>query len=331
MKCAVLGTGSWGTALAQVLADNGCEVVLWGRSEEEVRDLNEYHRNTRYFQDTVVSDALQADTDIACIRQAELLLAAVPSIALAEVLSKAMEVLDHPVLIVNVAKGFHPQTHELLSSYILRNVPADRRSGVVSLIGPSHAEEVILRQLTAVNAVSADLSAARKVQQLFSNSYFRVYTNTDVVGAETGVAVKNIMAIAAGILEGIGQGDNARAALITRGLAEMTRFGLALGGKASTYLGLDGVGDLVVTCTSCHSRNFMAGLAIGQSGSAEQFLAHNKKTVEGISACRIVYEEAHKRGISMPITDQMYEVLFRGRSPQEAIQALMKRDLKAEF
>lgn len=329
MKCAVLGTGSWGTALAQVLADNGHDVLLWGINPNEVHDINENHHNSKFFE-CRISEKLKASLDLSMIHDAELILLAVPSIAIEETLQKAVAELDHPVLIINVAKGFHPISHKRLSVVIEETVPASDRKAVVSLIGPSHAEEVILRMLTAINAVSEDEAAAEQVQELFSNHYFRVYRNTDVIGAEIGVAVKNIMAIASGILEGIGQGDNARAALMTRGLAEMSRFGIALGGKKDTYLGLDGVGDLIVTCTSRHSRNFMAGYAIGRAGDAKSFLETNTKTVEGISACRIVHEEAEKRNISMPITDQVYQVLFEGKMPSDAIDDLMRRDLKSE-
>ncbi|MBQ3272392.1 MAG: NAD(P)-dependent glycerol-3-phosphate dehydrogenase [Solobacterium sp.] len=329
MKTAVLGTGSWGTALAQVLADNGNDVVLWGIDASQVNDINENHRNSLFYE-TELNPALHADMDIACLRDADLLLFAVPSIALEETLKKAAAVLDKPVIVINVAKGFHPVTHERLSVVIRRFMPAEKLKAVVSLIGPSHAEEVIERKLTVINAVSADQEAAETVQKLFSNRYFRVYTNTDETGAEIGVAVKNIMALASGILTGIGQGDNARAALITRGLAEMTRYGVAMGGRVDTYLGLDGVGDLIVTCTSRHSRNFMAGFQIGQEGGAEHFMKVNKKTVEGIFACRIVYEEARKHGISMPITEQVYQVLYEGKDPETALNELMMRELKPE-
>ena len=331
MKTAVLGTGSWGTALAQVLSDNNQETVLWGISPEQVNDINENHRNSAYFSDLCISEKLHASTDIRCIEDCDILLLAVPSIALQETIDKAVKVIDHPVIIINVAKGFHPVTHQRLSMVIEDSVPVEKLTAVVSLIGPSHAEEVIQRMLTVINAVSEDEKHAEQIQTMFSNDYFRVYRNTDVTGAEIGVAVKNIMALASGVLTGIGQGDNARAALMTRGLAEMSRFGVAFGGKRETYLGLDGVGDLIVTCTSRHSRNFMAGYEIGKSGSAEEFLANNKKTVEGIQACKIVHEEAHKRNISMPITDEVYAVLYEGKRPDQAIQDLMNRDLKSEF
>ncbi|MBQ9327853.1 MAG: NAD(P)-dependent glycerol-3-phosphate dehydrogenase [Solobacterium sp.] len=330
MKTAVLGTGSWGTALAQVLADNGTEVICYGIDEHQVNDINENHANSTFFN-APVNPAVHATMDLSeALKGSDIVLLGVPSTIIPSLLNQMAELLDHPVIVINVAKGFHPTTHERLSVVIEHSLPEAYRTAVVSLIGPSHAEEVIIRKLTVVNAVSDNEEAARIVQELFSNDYFRVYTNHDVAGAEVGVAVKNIMAIAAGALEGIGQGDNARAALITRGLAELTRFGTALGGKKETYLGLDGVGDLIVTCTSRHSRNFMAGFEIGKAGSAEEFLRTNTRTVEGISACRIVHEEAQKRGISMPITDEVYAVLFEGKSPQKAIIDLMRRDLKQE-
>ena len=329
MKTAVLGSGSWGTALAQVLCDNGEDVIIWGINPDEVNDININHRNSKYFE-CGITPKLKASNDLSCIRDADILLLAVPTKAMESVLESAVKELDHPVTVINVAKGFHPVSHKRLSVVIQETMPPEYLQAVVSLIGPSHAEEVILRMLTALNSVSDNEEAARTIQHLFSNDYFRVYRNTDVIGAEIGVAVKNIMAIASGILEGIGQGDNARAALMTRGLAEMARFGVARGGRAETYLGLDGVGDLIVTCTSRHSRNFMAGYAIGQSGNAADFLAHNTKTVEGVLACRVVYEEAKKQNISMPITDQIYAVLYEGKSASAAISELMNRDLKSE-
>ena len=329
MKIRILGTGSWGTALAQVAADNGNDVVLWGINEEEVNDIKFNHRNSVFFN-TPISEKVQASTDLSIIKDADIILVAVPTIALEEVLTKAVAVMDHPAIIINVAKGFHPVTHERLSVVIEKIIPEKKRKAVVSLIGPSHAEEVILRQLTLINAVSKDEASAEIVQNVFSNDYFRVYRNSDVIGAETGVALKNVMAIASGILEGFGQGDNARAALMTRGLAEMTRYGVAQGARPETFLGLDGVGDLIVTCTSQHSRNYMAGYQIGKEGSAERFMKENKKTVEGIYACKVIHEESIKQGIDMPITNEVYAVLYEGKNPKEAVRNLMGRSLKAE-
>lgn len=331
MRIAILGTGSWGTALGQVLADNNQEVILYGINPAEVDDINKNHQNSKFFE-VPISNRLKATLDMEeALNGADIVLLAIPSIALESTLQKAKLLLDHPVIVINVAKGFHPTSHAFLSDVIKENLPEEKRKAIVHLIGPSHAEEVILRLLTAINAVSEDEEASTFVQHLFSNDYFRVYTSNDVIGCEVGVAVKNIMAIAAGVLEGIGQGDNAKAALMTRGLAEMSRYGIALGGKKETFLGLDGVGDLIVTCTSKHSRNFMAGMEIARLHKASLFLATNTKTVEGISAAKIVHEEALKRHISMPITDQVYAVLFEDKDPEVAIKELMMRDLKAEI
>ena len=330
MKIRILGTGSWGSALAQVVADNGHDVMMWGIDAAEVNDIENNHHNSKYFEVEMNHD-VHATQDISCVKDADVILIAVPVMALESVVEQIAPLLDHSVTFINVAKGFHPVTHERLSVVMERIIPSSMRKAIVSLIGPSHAEEVILRMLTSVNAVSDNEQQAQMIQELFSNSYFRVYRNTDVIGAEIGVALKNVMAIASGILEGVGQGDNARAALMTSGLAEMTRYGVAHGGKAETYLGLDGVGDLIVTCTSMHSRNFTAGLQIGKDGSAENFWKENKRTVEGVAACKVVYEQAKAEGIEMPIVNEVYAVLYEGKSPAEAISALMGRSLKSEM
>ena len=330
MRIRILGTGSWGSALAQVVADNGHDVMMWGIDASEVNDIENNHHNSKYFEVEMNHD-VHATQDINCVKDADVILIAVPVMALESVVEQIAPLLDHSVTFINVAKGFHPVTHERLSVVMERIIPSSMRKAIVSLIGPSHAEEVILRMLTSVNAVSDNEQQAQMIQELFSNSYFRVYRNTDVIGAEIGVALKNVMAIASGILEGVGQGDNARAALMTRGLAEMTRYGVAHGGKAETYLGLDGVGDLIVTCTSMHSRNFTAGLQIGKDGSAENFWKENKRTVEGVAACKVVYEQAKAEGIEMPIVNEVYAVLYEGKSPAEAISALMGRSLKSEM
>lgn len=330
MKISVLGSGSWGCALAQILVRNGHDVVVWGIDETEVNDINQNHQNSRYFKDVKLDERLKATTDMSLIAGSEALLLAVPSMAIDSVMENAEKYCTEPFYVINVAKGFHPVTHERMSEVIKKAVSKDKLKDVVSLIGPSHAEEVVIGLMTCVNAVCENDASAKVIQETFSNDAFRVYRNTDVIGAEIGVALKNVMAIASGILTGLGQGDNARAALMTRGLAEIARYGVAMGGKAETYLGLDGVGDLIVTCTSYHSRNFTAGLEIGKANSAEEFLKNNKRTVEGVRCAKVVYEEALKHGISMPITDQVYKVLFEGKKPSIALSELMSRELKAE-
>ncbi|MEG0240625.1 NAD(P)H-dependent glycerol-3-phosphate dehydrogenase [Anaerorhabdus sp.] len=331
MKVCILGSGSWGTALAQTLTDNNVETIIWGKDESEVQDININHKNTKYFgEDVLLSDKLIATTDINCVKDADLVLLAVPSIAIESVCKTINPLLEKKVIVINVAKGFHPETHERLSVVIKKFMNQDKLKDVVSLIGPSHAEEVVLRLLTTVNAVCENEDSAILVQELFSNDVFRVYRNTDVVGAEIGVALKNVMALASGVLSGLNQGDNARAALMTRGLAEMSRYGISQGGRPETYLGLTGVGDLIVTCTSHHSRNFQAGFEIGKANSATDFLENNHKTVEGVRAAKVVYEEAQKQGIEMPITEEVYKVLYENKRPSEAIRDLMSRELKSE-
>jgi len=330
MKIGILGSGSWGTALAQVLTDNRHDVTIWGRDLDEVVDISRYHRNERFFPNQILNDSIEASLNFDDVLDAQILILAVPTAAIEEVCKKIASSFTHPVTIVNVAKGFHPVTHKRLSLVIKETIPDSILKAVVSLIGPSHAEEVVIRMLTLVNAVSDSEEASILIQETFSNNYFRVYRNTDVVGAEIGVAVKNVIALASGILSGLGYGDNARAALITRGLVEISRYGIFYGAKPETFLGLTGVGDLIVTCTSVHSRNFQAGLMIGQFDTAKIFWDTNEKTVEGVNAVKVVYEEALKNKIEMPITEQVYKVLYEGAKPSECINILMGRSLKAE-
>ena len=330
MKIRVIGSGSWATALAQVLADNGQDVKIYGISQNEVDDINNNHQNSKFYPGVDINPNLTATTDMSIVKDADVVLLGVPVMALESVCLQLKELLNHRVYVINVAKGFHPETHERLS-VVIKRLLGEHLIDVISLIGPSHAEEVILRLLTCVNSVCENEESAKVIQKLFSNDYFRVYTNNDVVGAEIAAALKNVMAIASGMLSGINQGDNARAALITRGLHEMTRFGLKMGGKQETFLGLNGVGDLIVTCSSMHSRNFQAGLAIGKSGDAKGFLASNKKTTEGINTTRVVHLMAEEMGIDMPITNQVYKILFEGQEPSTAINELMSRSLKSEY
>ncbi|AMC93346.1 glycerol-3-phosphate dehydrogenase [Erysipelothrix larvae] len=330
MKIAIIGSGSWGTALGNVLAQNGHDALIWGKSLDEVVDIQQYHLNETYFPGVKLCEDLRATPTYNDILDADIFLLAIPSIAIESVCQELDKHLDRPVIIINVAKGFHPVTHEYLMEVIERSISNDHLSAVVSLIGPSHAEEVVLNQLTTVNAVSSNEDAARTVQEIFSNDFFRVYRNDDVVGAQIGVAVKNVMALASGIASGLGYGDNTRAALITRGLAEITRYGLYFGGRMDTFLGLCGVGDLVVTATSQHSRNFQAGYDVGVNGSTSHFFDTNIKTVEGVAATKVVYEVAKEKGIDMPITEQVYKVFYEGKDPRQAIVDLMNRELKHE-
>jgi glycerol-3-phosphate dehydrogenase (NAD(P)+) len=331
MKIGFVGSGSWGTALAQVVCDNGHDALIWGRTLDEIVDISRYHQNEKYFPGIRLNENIRATHDINALNDREIIVLSVPADAIEPVCLLLNSILRYPVIFVNVAKGFHPVTHKRLSVVIKDTIDPRFLKDVVSLIGPSHAEEVIVRLLTSINAVCENETFASIVQGTFSNSYFRVYRSFDVIGAEMGVGIKNIIAIACGILSGLGLGDNARAALMTRGLAEMSRFGIAMGGKPETYLGLTGVGDLIVTCTSVHSRNYQAGLLIGKLNSAKPFWDMNTKTVEGVKAAKVIYEESVRLRISMPITEQVYRVLYENISPKEAVVALMSRNLKPEF
>lgn len=324
----VISSGSWATALSQVLADNNHELLMWSRSKEVVEEINNRHTNSKFF-DVEINHNIVATDDFNRLNEADVILLGVPTKAFEEVLNHLYEILDHEVLIINVAKGFYHEDNSRLS-IVIKRILKDKCKSVVSLIGPSHAEEVIKRLLTTVNSVSDNEEDAIYIQNLFSNDYFRVYRNDDVVGAEIASAIKNIMALASGIITGLGQGDNARAGLMTRGLAEMTRFGLAMGGKMETYLGLNGVGDLIVTCSSIHSRNFQAGLKIGEADSAEEFLKNNTKTVEGIYAAKAIYELANSLNIEMPISAEVYKILYENKKPSLAIHQIMNRSLKKE-
>lgn len=331
MKTVVIGSGSWGTALAQVLQDNDQDVIVYGVSQEEVDDINNNHENSKYFPNVKLNPDLKATTDIDVVKDADIVVLAVPTQAIEAISGQIAPLVKDGVVVVNVSKGFHPVTNERMSEVIRRMIPADKLSSVVSLIGPSHAEEVVVRQLTTIDAVSLKEEDAQKVQDLFSNEYMRIYTGDDEVGSELGAAIKNVMAIASGILNGLGYKDNTRAALITRGLQEMIRYGTHFGGREQTFMGLTGIGDLIVTCTSPNSRNFEAGTIIGQENDVHRFLSNNRKTVEGIRTAQIVHRVAEENNIEMPICEEVYQILYNNKEPKTCANDLMLRELKREF
>ncbi len=333
MKVAILGTGSWGTALGQVLCDNGHTVTMYGVDEQQVNDININRKNSAFFKDPhTLPESMSATLDIAeAASDMDAFVCAVPSKFITDAVGKIAPYVKDDTLVINASKGFDTQTYTRLSVLISKSL-LGKSNKVVSIIGPSHAEEVILRKITSVCAVSSDIEAAKKVQRLFSNEYMRLYVNTDELGSEYGAAIKNVIAIASGICAGQGWGDNAKAALVTRGLAEMIRYGMVKGGNFETFAGLTGIGDLVVTCFSVHSRNYCAGYKIGQDDGTQDFYLTNKTTVEGIDSCRAIYEDVHKNhpDISIPLVDTLYGVLFEGVRPSDGISALMHRPLKNE-
>lgn len=328
---AVLGPGSWGTALAQVLNDNGHTVRLWGNIPAQIEEINTKHTNSHYFKDIVLDDKILATTDLkAALEGTDAVLFVVPTKVTRLVAKQVAETLDHKVVVMHASKGLEPGTHQRLSTILEEEIPADLRSEVVVVSGPSHAEETIVRDITLITAASKDLKAAKYAQALFGNHYFRLYTNTDVVGVETAGALKNIIAVGAGILSGLGFGDNAKAAIITRGLAEITRLGIALGANPLTYSGLSGVGDLIVTGTSVHSRNWRAGHALGKGEKLADIEANMGMVIEGLSTTKVAHELAQELGVYMPITAALHRAIYEGADIRQTVLDMMSNEFKAE-
>lgn len=330
-KVAILGPGSWGTALSQVLIDNGHQVILWGDSEQQITEINTEHTNTRYFNDIVLDERITATTNLKeALAEVDAILFVVPTKVTRLVAKQVAEVLDHKVTIMHASKGLEPGTHERLSTVISEEIPTELRSDIVVVSGPSHAEETIVRDITLITAASKDLDSAKYVQSLFSNRYFRLYTNSDVIGVETAGALKNIIAVGTGALHGLGYGDNAKAAVITRGLAEITRLGVKLGANPLTYSGLSGVGDLIVTGTSVHSRNWRAGDALGRGEKLEDIERNMGMVIEGISTTKVAYEIAQELGVYMPITSAIYRVIYEGAEVKASILEMMSNEFRSE-
>ncbi len=329
-RIAVVGTGAWGSALACVAAENGHQVVLWGRRKEVVEEIRQQRTNTRYLPaDIQVHPAIVPTTDVGAVDEAEVVILAVPTQHVRSVLQQYPFSFRHRI-VVNVAKGIEIGTHRRISEILLEEALVELEQYVV-LTGPSHAEEVCRRMPTTVVSASVDVQKAEIVQEIFTNAYFRVYTTNDVVGAEMGGALKNVIALAAGMIDGLQLGSNTKAALMTRGLAEISRLGVAMGAHPLTFSGLSGLGDLIVTCISAYSRNRRVGELIGKGMSLDEALAHIPGVVEGVSTVRAVRELAAQYHIEMPISAQIYAILFEGKSPSRAIMDLMTRDAKPEL
>lgn len=331
MKATVLGAGSWGTALANILSQNGHETVIWGRDSSVVRAIHSNHVNTHYLPDAVLSSTLSATDDLeAALAGADLVVLSVPSRALPELLQRALPYIPRQSLVAHAVKGFIRPDNGRVSEYISTMLPgADRRLAVVS--GPSHAEEVVREVPTTVVVASKSQSTAEAVQNALMNAAFRVYTQADMVGVELGGTLKNIIALGVGLADGLGLGDNTKAALMTRGLAEMTRLGIALGASPLTFSGLAGIGDLIVTCTSSHSRNFRAGRLLATGLSLEETLAKIGMAVEGVGTTFAAAQLAAEVGVEMPITRALQQVLEGSCSPSEAVKSLMQRDKSHEM
>jgi glycerol-3-phosphate dehydrogenase (NAD(P)+) len=325
----VVGAGSWGTTLADLLARNGHDVAIWAREEEVVEAISKEHVNPIFLPDCPLSPALVSDSQIGpVVADRELVVCAAPSHAvrtLAGEIGKGLNGANPPV--VSVAKGLEPETMDTMTQ-ILEEVIPD--CPAVTLSGPSFAKEVYERQPTAVVAAATDMEAAETAQRVFSTGYFRVYTSPDVLGVQLGGALKNVVAIAAGIVDGLGLGHNPRAALITRGLAEMTRLGEALGANPMTFAGLAGMGDLILTATGSVSRNRSLGFALGQGRLLADVLAERRTVAEGVNAALVAVSLGERTGVELPIASEVEQILFEDKKPQRAIQDLMERELKAE-
>ena len=323
----VLGAGSWGTALAIDLARHR-PVSLWSHSREEVDILRRDHENRQYLPGIPFPEALTLEDDLGrLLEDCGEVLIAVPSHAFAGLCARIAELVPGLSSLSWATKGFEPESGKLLSEMAAHHVP---QATLSVLSGPTFAREVAQGLPTAITVASTDLAHARRLADWVRSDHFRVYTSDDLVGVQVGGAAKNVMAIAAGISDGLGFGANARAALITRGLSEITRLGLALGGRAETFMGLAGLGDLVLTCTDDQSRNRRLGLALAPGQSVDQARVAIGQEVEGVGTAREVYRKAQALGIDMPITEQTWRVLYQGLSPREAVHNLLSRQPRAE-
>lgn len=327
-RCAVIGAGAWGTALANGLASRGHEVVLWAREDDVVAGINARHENARFLAGVTLVPELRASSVLdEALAGAEIVTLASPSHVLREIARRASGALGTESTVIVATKGIERGTLAVMTDVAREELPG---RAVVALSGPSFAIEVARSQPTAVVAASTSREAAEIVQRAYSSAAFRVYTHDDVVGVELGGALKNVMAVATGIAEGLGLGFNSRAALITRGLAEMTRLGVALGATAATFAGLAGLGDLVLTCTGALSRNRALGVAIGQGQSLAEALAGKETVAEGVVTTESAWALARRERVDMPIIAAVHRVLFEGQPARTAISDLMTRELRAE-
>ena len=325
MKVAVVGSGAWGTALAIRLCKNGHDVTMWTFENELIPQMEAERRNPR-LPGAVLPDGLKISGDYACVKGCKLVVMASPSFPARAVCRGVAPYIDKDAVLVSVTKGLEAGTHMRMSEIVAQETGKE----VVALTGPSHAEEVALDIPTGLLAACRDQAKAELVQDAFMSDTLRVYTSADPIGAELGAALKNVIALCAGITDGLGFGDNTKAMLMTRGLTETARLGVALGARKETFTGLAGVGDLIVTCTSMHSRNRRAGILIGQGKDAQSAMKEVGAVVEGYYAAKSAYELGKAKGIDMPITEAAYKVLYEGADVKLAVQELLSRQRRAE-
>ncbi|MDD4766179.1 MAG: NAD(P)H-dependent glycerol-3-phosphate dehydrogenase [Desulfotomaculaceae bacterium] len=331
-KVGILGAGSWATANSVLLAQKGFIVKLWSITPEQVTEINETRENKSFLPGVTIPAGVEATGDLEqALSDAEAVVFGVPSHAFREVIRKALSYIPDGAILINLAKGIEEDSLCRMSQVFTQEAGSAMAWRYVVLSGPSHAEEVGRMVPTAVVVASSCLESAEYVQDLFMCDFFRVYTSSDVTGVELGGALKNIIALGTGIADGIGYGDNTKAALMTRGLTEISRMGMAMGASPLTFAGLAGVGDLIVTCTSMHSRNRRAGIALGQGKSLDEVLAEVKMVVEGVRTTRAARRLAQSLAVEMPITEQTHQVLFEGLAPAVAVNRLMTRGKTREM
>ena len=335
-KIAVLGAGSWGTVLGSMLADKGYEIVLYGNNAKVNDEVNQHHTNEHYMKNWQVNETVTATGDLKqALKAAEIVLFVLPTQAIRSVaqnVSKVLKQINAKPLLVTATKGIEPGSKKLISEILTEEIYPDDEDKIVAISGPSHAESVAQKDLTAISCASTSRENAQKVQQLFSNDYFRLYTNNDLIGVEVAGAVKNVIAIAAGILVGKHYGDDAKAALMTRGLAEITRLGVNyFGADPMTFSGLSGIGDLIVTCTSVNSRNWRCGKQLGEGKSLDYILQNMGQVVEGATTVKAVHELCQEKQIDMPISEAIYRVLYQNSNVDDEITKMMGRSPKQEI
>ena len=335
-KIAVLGAGSWGTVLGSMLADKGYDIVLYGNNEKVNQEINESHTNEHYMKNWHVNETATATGDLnKALSGAEIILFVLPTQAIRSVAQNVSKILaqrKNKPLIVTATKGIEPGSKKLISEILTEEIYPNDEDKIVAISGPSHAESVAQKDLTAISCASTSMENAQKVQELFSNDYFRLYTNNDLIGVEVAGAVKNVIAIAAGILVGKHYGDDAKAALMTRGLAEITRLGVNyFGADPMTFSGLSGIGDLIVTCTSVNSRNWRCGKQLGEGKSLDYVLQNMGQVVEGATTVKAVHELCQEKQIDMPISEAIYRVLYQNADVDSEIAQMMGRSPKQEI
>ena len=325
-KVFVLGAGGWGIGLAMVARRLGHKVILWSHDAEEIREIRAHNENRRCLPGVSLPEGVELTTSLEGVADTDLVILAVPSFAIRSVATRLKPLLQAGTLVVNAGKGLEDGTLKRFSAVLEEELPTAR---IVVLSGPSHAEEVARSVPTVVTLASHDNEAAELVQKMLGEPRFRLYVNSDVVGVELGGALKNVIALCAGMVDGLGMGDNTKAALMTRGLAEIARLGVAMGAEERTFAGLSGMGDLMVTCGSMHSRNRRAGILLGRGTPVEQAVAQ-VGTVEGYLAARSAYELSRAYGVDMPIVEQCYRVCYEGLDVRQAVVTLMERPLRYE-